>query len=101
MVKLPCPFFPPPTTVDSTIISPPTTLHNISTPDIDTPNSYHDVKKSVASQMSPATAADDSSAKEVPPVKEVHFKPIMGNVVTMSEMHEILLYNRDSLFSPT
>ncbi|GJT44315.1 hypothetical protein Tco_0953030 [Tanacetum coccineum] len=89
----------PPTTVDSTIISPLTTLHNISTPDIDTSNSYHDVKESVASQMSPATAADDSSAKEVPPVKEVHLKPIMGNVVTMSEMHEILLYNRDSLFS--
>ncbi|GKA72780.1 hypothetical protein Tco_0778996 [Tanacetum coccineum] len=59
----------PPTTVDSTIISPPTTLHNISTPDIDTSNSYHDVKESVASQMSSATAADDSSAKEVPPVK--------------------------------
>ncbi|GJV04225.1 hypothetical protein Tco_1337794 [Tanacetum coccineum] len=58
----------PPTTVDSTINSPPTTLHNISTPDIDTSNSYHDVNGSVGSQMSPLHRQQNYSfTKEVPP----------------------------------
>lgn len=87
------------TTVDATAIAPSTTLDNsTSKPNIISPNSDPNFKEPVTSLKNPNLPADDSSVKEVPPVKESHERP-MGDVVSVSDMHDILLHNRASVRS--
>ncbi|XP_024983590.1 probable glycosyltransferase At5g03795 isoform X1 [Cynara cardunculus var. scolymus] len=87
------------TTVDATAIAPSTALDNsTSKPNIVSPNSAPNFKEPVTSLKNPNLPANDSSMKEVPLVKENHETP-MGDVVTVSDMHDILLHNRASVRS--
>nr|XP_043610188.1 probable glycosyltransferase At5g03795 [Erigeron canadensis] len=90
---------PQPTTVNRTVISPSSAVGiKRSEPHIDAPNLGPNVKGLGTIQNNPAVSPGESSVKKIPPAKEVRKIP-MGDVVTMSDMHEILLQNRATVRS--
>ncbi|KAK1425996.1 hypothetical protein QVD17_14663 [Tagetes erecta] len=89
----------PPTTVNSTVISPAIALvNNTSRPEVNDTNLDHNFKKPVTSENNPAMSAGESPVREPPPVKATQERPI-GDIVTLSDMHDILLRNRASVRS--
>ncbi|KAI7754665.1 hypothetical protein M8C21_026196, partial [Ambrosia artemisiifolia] len=88
-----------PTTVDNTAVSPTTALdNNTIKPEVNGPSSDPVFNKPVTSENRPAVSAGESPAKKVPRVKTVHERPI-GDIVTLSDMHDILRHNRASVRS--
>lgn len=58
-------------------------------------NSVQDFEEPGGSQKSPLSSNNKSSVNQVPPVKGRHERP-MEEVVTISEMHDMLVHNRAS-----
>ncbi|KAI7739849.1 hypothetical protein M8C21_020582 [Ambrosia artemisiifolia] len=88
-----------PTTVDNTAVSPTTALDNdTSKPEVNGPSSDPVFNKPVTSENRPAVLAGESPVKKVPRVKTVHERQI-GDIVTLSDMHDILRHNRASVRS--
>ncbi|XP_024986081.1 probable glycosyltransferase At3g07620 isoform X2 [Cynara cardunculus var. scolymus] len=61
-------------------------------------NSVQDIEEPGGSQKSSVPSDNKSSINEVPPVKGTHERP-MGEVVTILEMHDMLVNNRASSHS--
>ncbi|KAI3677241.1 hypothetical protein L1987_86864 [Smallanthus sonchifolius] len=89
----------PPTTVNSTAISPSIALDNkTSKPEVNAPDLDPNLKKPATSENNPALSVGESPVKELPPVKATHERPI-GDIVTIADMHGIFLHNRASVRS--
>ncbi|XP_071719456.1 probable glycosyltransferase At5g03795 [Rutidosis leptorrhynchoides] len=91
---------PAPNSVETLIIAPSMALDNNNTNKLVTevPNAGPNLKEPLMSPKSPDISPADSSVTKVSPVKEVYEKP-MSDVVTVSEMHNILLHNRATVRS--
>ncbi|KAL8214547.1 hypothetical protein R6Q57_003996 [Mikania cordata] len=89
----------PTITVNNTVVVPSIALdNNTLKPEVNPPNLDPNFKKPAPSENKPAMSTGEPQVKELPPVQPVQERPI-GDIVTLSDMHDILLHNRASVRS--